>query len=145
MSPIYTRKVSGQTLIEVLITVVFITIGVIALARFQNYLSYDNSLSQQYGDATLLAQSKLDQLREFQVLKNTTGYTSYESIASGSSTTTGTSATYTITWNVTTSTNPDYKQATVTVSWTDRRGITKSVILVSNIAGVDPAYSSAVM
>lgn len=145
MTPMRARKVLGQTLIEVLITIVFITIGVIALARFQNYLSYDNSLSQQYGDATLLAQSKLDQLREFQVLNNTTGYTSYQSIASGTSTTTGTSATYTLTWSVTTSTNPDYKQATVTVSWTDRRGISKSITLVSNIAGVDPAYSSAVM
>lgn len=135
----------GQTLIEALVTLVFIAIGVIALIRFQNYLSYDNSLSQQKGNATILAQSKMESLIDFQVLNNTSGYTSYQSIASGSSTSAGTTTTYTITWTVTTNTNPDYKTITVTVSWTDRRNTAQSVTLVSRVAGIQPSNSAAVM
>lgn len=138
-------KRNGQTLIEALVTIVFIAVTVIALVRFQNYLSYDNSLTQQKGDATTLAQSKLESLRDFQVLNNTSGYTSYQSITSGTSTTTGATAVYTITWTITAYTNPAYKTIDVSVTWTDRRGIAQSVRLVSNVAGIEPANSAAVM
>jgi Tfp pilus assembly protein PilV len=135
----------GQTLVEALITLVFISVTVIALIRFQNYLSYDNSLSQQKGDATMIAQSKIETLRDFQVLNNTSGYTSYQSIASGSSTTTGKTAVYTVAWTITTLSNPTYKTIDVTVSWTDRKGIAQSVRLISHVAGIEPANSAAVM
>ena len=135
----------GQTLIEALITVVFIAVTVIALIRFQNYLAYDNSLSQQKGDATILAQSRIEVLRDYQVLNNTTGYTSYQGISSGTSTTTGATAVYTVTWTVTSFTNPTYKSVDVNVTWTDRRGVAQSVRLISDIAGIEPANSAAVM
>jgi type IV pilus assembly protein PilV len=139
------KHITGQTLIEVLVTVVFISISVIALIRFQSYLSYDNSLSQQKADAITLAQSTIEQLRDFQVLNNTSGYTSYQSIASGSSSSTGTSATYTVTWTVTAYTNPTHKAIDVTVSWTDRQGTAQSVRLITDVAGIEPANSAAVM
>src|SRR3990167_110959 len=113
---------NGQTLIETLVTLVFISIGVIALIRFQNYLSYDTSLSQQTEDATIIAQSTIETLRDYQVLNNTTGYTSYQSISSGTSTVTSVTTTYTVNWAITSTTNPTYKNIDVTVSWTDRRG-----------------------
>lgn len=139
------KYVVGQTLIEALVTILFISISVIALIRFQNYLSYDNSLSQQKADAITLAQSTIENLRDFHVLNNTSGYTSYQSIASGTSSSTGTTATYTITWTVTASTNPTHKEIDVTVSWTDRRGTAQSVRLISDVAGIEPANSAAVM
>ncbi len=145
MKIIFTSNHRGQTLIEALITLVFIAIGVIALIRFQNYLSYDNSLSQQKGEATLLAQSQIETLSEFQVLNNTGGYTSYQGISSGSSTVTGTNAVYTVTWTVTTTASPAYKTIDVTVSWTDRRSTAQSVRLISHVAGIEPANSAAVM
>jgi Tfp pilus assembly protein PilV len=135
----------GQTLIEALVTMVFIAVTVIALIRFQNYLSYENSLSQQKGDATVIAQSRTESLRDFQVLNNTSGYTSYQGITSGSTTTTGSTATYTVTWTVTSSTNPTHKVIDVDVSWTDRRGTAQSVRLISDVAGIEPANSAAVM
>lgn len=139
------HKENGQTLIETLVTLVVIAIGVIALIRFQNYLSYDNSLSQQKADATTIAQSQIESLRDYQVLNNTSGYSSYQNIASGSSTVTGTTTTYTVNWTITSVTNPTYKRIDVTVSWTDRRGTAQSVRLISNVAGVEPANSAAVM
>ena len=138
-------KDRGQTLIEALVTMVFIAVTVIALIRFQNYLSYENSLSQQKGDATVLAQSKVESLRDFQVLNNTSGYTSYQGITSGTSTTAGSTATYTVSWTVTSSTNPTHKAIDVTVTWTDRRGTSQSVRLISDVAGIEPANSAAVM
>lgn len=139
------KKIVGQTLVEALVTVVIVALGVIALVRFQNYLSYDNSVAQQTSQAQIIAQSTIENIRNFQVLNNTSGYTSYASISSGTSSVTGVSATYTVTWTVNTFTNPSYKRITVVVAWTDRRGTAQSVTLISNIAGIEPANSAAVM
>lgn len=139
------HKYRGQTLVEALVTLLFIAVGVVALVRFQNYLAFDNSVSRQKADATAIAQSRMETLRDFQVLNNTSGYTSYESIASGSAVVTGSTATYNVAWTVTTNTDPDYKDVTVTVSWTDRNGGSQSVVLNSRIAGIEPANSAAVM
>lgn len=135
----------GQTLIEVMVTLLFLAISVIALIRFQNYLAYDNSLAQQKSEATLLAMSELETLRDFQVLNNTAGYTSYQSIASGTGTSTGTNATYSLVWTVTSYTNPTYKMLDVVVSWTDRYGNAQSVDLTTNAAGIEPSNSSPIM
>lgn len=138
-------KQQGQTLIEALVTILVIALGVIALIRFQSYLAYDNSLAQQKAEATFLALQKIEVLRDFQVLTNTAGYTSYQSIASGTGTSTGVNTTYNLSWTVTTNNNPDYKKIDVTVSWTDRYNNSQSVELVTDVAGIDPANSSAVM
>lgn len=135
----------GQTLVEVLAALVIIVISVIALIRFQNYLAYDNSLSLQRSDAMLIAQSKMESLRDFDVLNPTPGYTDYQAISSGSSTSAGTTTSYTLTWTVTTNTAPDYKTITVTVSWTDRRNTNQSVVLVSHVAGIQPSNSAGIM
>lgn len=139
------RHTEGQTLIETLISVLFIAVTAIALIRFQGYLSYDNSLIQQKSEAAINAASKIGSLRDFQVLNNTTGYTSYQSIASGTSSVTGNYASYTVTWTVTSYTNPTYKNISVMVTWTDRYGVSQSIQQVSNIAGIDPQYSAAIM
>lgn len=135
----------GQTLIEIMVTLAILSIGIIALVRFQNYLAYDNSLTQQKSEATILAVKKLETLKDFQVLNNTAGYTSYTSIASGTSSSTGVNATYSLSWTVTPYTNPTYKNLDVTVSWTDRYGTAQSVRLISNVAGIEPQNSSAIM
>lgn len=141
---LYPRS-QGQTLVETLITVLFIGLGVLALIRFQNYLNYDSSLAQQRSTAARLAESQLETIKDFHVLNNTTGYTSYQSITTGSSTVTGTTATYTVSWTVTPFTNPTYKNVDINVTWTDRNGSNQSVRLVTNIAGVDPGNSAAIM
>jgi Tfp pilus assembly protein PilE len=128
-----------------LITIAFLAVSVIALVSFQSYLTYDNILSQQKTRALLLATSQIETLRDYQVLNNTSGYTSWQSIASGSSSVTGNTATYTVTWTVTSFANPTYKNVDVTVTWTDQRGTAQSVKQDVNIAGIDPQDSSAIM
>lgn len=139
------RRVCGQTLIEVLITVLIMAGTIVALIRFQDYLAYDSLLTQQKADAMRLASNQIETLKNFQVLNNTSGYSSYQSIASGNSTSTVNSTTYTITWTVTSYTNPTYKNVNVAVSWTDRNASPQSVSLVTNIAGIDPGTSGSIM
>jgi Tfp pilus assembly protein PilV len=139
------KAISGQTLIEALIAVLFIAGAAIAIIRLQSYLSYNNSVAQQKGDAVILAISKIEELRNFQVLNNTSGYTSYQSIATGTSTTTIANTNYTLTWTVTPNTSPTYKNLNVLVSWTDRTGTAQSIRQISIVAGIDPQNSSAIM
>jgi Tfp pilus assembly protein PilV len=136
---------SGQGLIESLIAMLIIFGTIVALMSFQATLAYNDNVSAQQTDATILAVNELENLRDFQVLNVQAGYAAYTNIASGTSTSTGASATYTIVWTVTAFTNPTYKNISVTVTWTDRRSISHSVNMVTNVAGIDPSTSSSVM
>ncbi len=135
----------GLTLIEVLITLVLISFSVIALIRFQSYLVYDNSVVQQKNDAIILATKQQETLRDFQVLHNTTGYTSYQSIASGSANIVNTTTTYSLAWTVTPFTNPTYKLIDIIVSWADRYNNYQSMRMITIVAGIDPSNSAVIM
>lgn len=132
----------GQGLIEVLLTLLILAGTTIALIRFQANLSYSNGVAQEIADATQLGVKQIETLRDFTVL---TGSPSYQTIASGTSTVTGSETTYTLTWTVTTFTNPNYKSLDVTISWTDRRGVARTVRLISQVAGINPANSAAII
>lgn len=136
---------SGNTLIEALVTILFIAFSVIALVRFQHYLAYDNSLAQQRAEATEIGMSKLESLRDFQTLNTTSGYFAYQDIASGTSTVNGINATYSLSWTVASFVNPTYKTIDLTVSWTDRNNGSQSVRLITYVAGVEPSNSAVIM
>ena len=106
---------------------------------------YYADLSKQQAEATVLAKTKMADLRNFQVLTTTPGYNAYSDIISGSSATIGSNATYTTTWTVTTNTSPAYKTINMIVSWLDRRGTTKNVNLTSIISQIDPETSGALI
>jgi len=140
----FSHTQDGASLVEVLATAVIIALSATALIRFQNYLSYDNMLTRQKGEATVLAQKQLETLMDFEVLTNTTGYTSYQSIATGTTATTLNSTAFTISWAVSSYTFPTYKNVNINVSWTDSRGLAQSVALDSDIAGIEPAFSAII-
>jgi Tfp pilus assembly protein PilV len=139
------NKQSGQGLIEILIVCIIVVICTVSLAIFQASLSYKDSLALQRSDATVLALSQLESLRDFQVLNTTSPYAAYSDIASGSSTSNGVNATYTITWTVTTVASPSYKVLDVSVTWNDLRGVGQVIRLTTNVAGVEPVFSATVM
>lgn len=136
------KKLKGLGLIEVMMTLLIIAGSVVALLRFQSYLAYENNLSNQKAIATQIANSKVESLRDYSAL---TGSNSYANIASGTSTQTGSNTTYTLTWTVTSFSNPTYKTIDVTVSWTDQHNATQSTRLISTIAQVDPGTSATIM
>ena len=129
-------------MIEVMMTLLIIAGCVIALVRFQNYLVYSNSVANQKSTAYQLALNQIETLRDYSAL---TGSNSYANIASGSSTNAGVSATYTITWTVASYVNPTYKNIDVNITWTDRYGGAQSERLITNIAQIDPSFSSTIM
>lgn len=135
----------GFSLVELMITVLIIGISVIALMRFQGNLGYSNLLSQQRTAALRIASSRLETLRDFQVYNTLSGYSAYVGIASGSSSVTSGGTAYTVTWTVTSYTNPTYKNIDVSVSWTDRNSTSQSVRLIENVAGVDPSLAATMM
>ncbi|MES2217504.1 MAG: hypothetical protein V4501_03735 [Pseudomonadota bacterium] len=139
------HKQSGQGLIEILIVCVIVTIACISLMKFQAALSYKDSLALQRSDATVLALSQLETLRDYQVLNTQSPYTAFSSIVSGSSTSVGTNTTYTITWTVTPVASPVYDSINVVVSWTDKVGTSQSVTLTTNVAGLTPVFSATVL
>lgn len=142
----FSRKQKGQGLIETVITLLIISGGVVALIQFEHNLTFGNTLSQQQAEAAILATGKIEALRNFGVINNTAGYNSYQSIATGTSTSNGSNATYTLNWTVTTSTTtPTYKTVDLTVSWTDINGGAQSIRLTTNIVGLDPALQANII
>jgi Tfp pilus assembly protein PilV len=133
----------GQGLIEALMIAVFVGVNVMALISLQNYLTYTTSLAQQQSNANLLAESEIELLRDFGVLNTTSGYTAYQQIVTNSSSSTLGNTTYTLNWTVTPASGLAYVTVSVSVSWTDRRGLAQSARLITNIAGVDPALPAS--
>ena len=141
----FKRKLIGIGLIEVLISVAMIAICILALTRFQSGIAYSDLMSRQQSEATILATNKLESLREYQVIAVTAGYAAYASILTGTSNVVGSNATYTLSWTVTSYTNPTYKTVDLTVSWPDSRGSSQNVKLSTRIAGLDPSLSGAII
>ncbi len=135
---------AGMGLIETLLILLFVTIGVVALVTYQHQLSADTNNARQQFDAVILANKQMETLRDFSVLNTTNGYTAYSDIGSGTSSATVGNTAFSIAWTTVTNTTPNYKTVTVTVSWTDRFGTSRSVQINSQIAGYDPASSAAI-
>jgi Tfp pilus assembly protein PilV len=138
-------KTRGEGLIETMVTFMLIGFGIMALIRFQNNLTYNDNVAQQQADATILAVNKIEALRDFWVLNTQAGMQAYQDIVTGTGTSTGINTTYTLTWTVTTFTNPNYKTIDVSVTWTDRYNASKTIRLISRVAGTDPLNSAWIM
>lgn len=141
---VYRSSSSGFGLVEVLLVILFVSIAAVSLMKYQQYLSYITDNAKQQSDASILASKQMENLRDFQVLTTTAGYTAYANIASGSSSATVGNTAYAIAWTVTTNASPAYKTINVTVSWTNRFNNAQSIQLSSQVAGVDPALGAGI-
>lgn len=135
----------GMTLIEVLIALAILATGVIVLVKFQGDLLRNVSQSQQQSEAMVIAEGKMDELRNYSVIETTGGATAYDDISSGTSSVVGNNVTYTLTWTVTNVSSPPHKSIRVTVSWTDSGNKSESITLDSIVSPSDPAKSGEYM
>jgi type IV pilus assembly protein PilV len=161
------RARNGFTLIEVLITLLVITSGLLAYVAMQRGVFREANLSTGRVAATELAMAKLEDLRSFTALKTTTGLFAYQDIASnvGGSLPSGTVVVDNISFNrswtasnywypgsnsaaVTTAPTgnplPSYKLVTVTITWIDQNGESPSLALTGIVAAMDPARVSTI-
>lgn len=161
------EKQGGFGLIEVLITVLVITGGLLAYMALQRGVFREANLASGRVAATELALSKLEDLRGFTALNTTTGQFAYQDIAAnvGGTLAAGAVAVDNITLNRSwTMTNywyvgvnaapttgvpagnplPSFKLVTVTIAWTDHNGSAQTLSLPSIIAATDPRLAATV-
>ena len=134
----------GAGLVEVLVAMIILAIGFLVLIKFQADLSRGVSSVSQQLEAKAIAEDKINELRHFIAIKASTGTPAYENIASGSSSVTKSSTTYTVNWTVTEVSDPPYKVIRVIVSWTDQTNTAQSITIDSIIGEIDPQTSGAV-
>lgn len=146
----------GFSLIESLIALVIVSFGLLAIAGVHLKLSRGEDIARQRGEATRLAQEKLEELRSFTQLDAAAGVNSWGGMA-GSTDTISKSDDYhantvfTRTWQVLDSADDAWRRVRVTVAWTDRVAETANqtanaettLSFNTMIAKVDPFDSGA--
>ena len=139
------KNVKGYYLVEILITLVILSIGLLGASKLEAVMLGRTSLSKQRLQAITIAETAIEQLRNYQSLKSKPGLFSYEEIISNTSTTTGSNATYNTTWNVTDVTDPKYKIVDIVVTWQDTEGSQEQVQLSTIIEPNDPILSGSLL
>ncbi len=103
------KKSMGFTLIEVLISLVILSLSLLALAGLMVITTKNNSFGNYLTEAVTLAQDKLEELRAI----------NWNNIVSGADTKKGaTQIDFNRSWNV--STNGSIKTIEITVDWNDK-------------------------
>lgn len=129
------RLSQGFTLIEALIAALIMGVGALSFSNLHTRLAHSSSLSKQNDRAQIIAQQKIEQLRNYSSLTN------FDAIASGNDTITAENTSFNRNWTVTNNSAPDYKTVQVTVSWQTTEGTNESLTLDSSIARHDPKDS----
>ena len=117
----------GFTLLEVLITLIILSVALLALAGMMVTTTRNNASGNYVTEAATLAQDKLEEFRvsSWKLLLPTTGGPRTDASTKGS-----TGVSYARSWNIVQDNN--LKTITIAVGWTDR--INHSIRLVSVIA-----------
>ncbi|MFA5919891.1 MAG: prepilin-type N-terminal cleavage/methylation domain-containing protein [Methylococcaceae bacterium] len=145
MKKILHTKMAGFTLIEALIAALVVGVGMLGLAKLQGELFISSSESRMRTHALNLAQDKIE---EFRKVANQDLYSGFAGGTNANTETimAGSSANFTRTWEITNCPNSvACKQISVTVSWTDSKGVNKNVQLTSNVASTEPVKSGILL
>ena len=142
----------GFSLIESLIALVIVSFGLLAIAGVHMKLTRGEDIARQRGEATRLAQEKLEELRSFTQLDAVAGVNSWGGMAGATDTITNNpdyhaNTTFTRTWQVLDSVDDAWRRVRVTVAWTDRVNETANdettLIFNTMISKTDPFDSGA--
>lgn len=125
----------GIGLIEVLVTTVVVSLGLLSIASMQGNFLSESGENKARAEAQIFAEQKIEEFR------NTATEVQYANLASGTDTKTGQNAEFSRAWTVVDLTTPDRKSIVVTVTWTTGT-ITLSSELAWNMVGNAAIYSS---
>ena len=132
------KTAHGFTLIEAMVAMVILSVGLLALGRFQGTVTQVSAQSKARTEALRLAQAKMEQWRNFSTPSQWVLY------SSGSDIITGTHTVFARSWVLVENLSPAYKTMKVTVNWSDRSG-SQSVVLNSLSGKVDPMAAGQVL
>lgn len=153
------KRQKGFGLLEILITLVVLGIGIVGLVAMSKSALKVSQDGRRYETAMRLAESKLDEFRNFNgVVTATAPLTAYNQIASASAAVTLAGEPYAVSWTVTnqylngTSWQnvapsgyrlgyPGRKSITVTVGWSDNEGGSRSLQLVGSVSPMESLSS----
>ncbi|MEK8050469.1 prepilin-type N-terminal cleavage/methylation domain-containing protein [Ideonella sp. DXS22W] len=126
----------GFTLLEALVALALVAISLMGLMRLYSTLSRGEDDARQRGEAVLLAQDRLEQLRSYTSIDGASN--SWNTLASGSDTASSNTS-FTRRWTLGGASTDPMRAVSVQMSWTDRAGGTQQFSLDSVISRTDPA------
>ncbi|MFA6164276.1 MAG: hypothetical protein WC685_12710 [Methylobacter sp.] len=145
-SIIKTQK--GIGLIEVLIATVVVAVGLLAVASLQGKLMSSSGDSKTRSEARVLAERKIEDLRNNVTVETVNSVSGYNDIAVGTSTDSiaGTNASFTRSWTISGAAAPNRKKISVRVGWDgngdgDVTDADEIVNIVTEMAWINPANS----
>ena len=149
---IHHKKSSGFSLIEVMVSLVILSVGLIGTAKFQTAILKSGSDSQARSEAITIAQSKLEELKSYNTLAayndiQSSAYLISEAEDAGETlefVVAGTSASYNLDWSITENITPNYLEVAITVDWQDSMGSPQQVSINSIIGKSDPSLSGLI-
>lgn len=139
-------RAAGFSIVEALITLLILSVGLVALAKFSVSITREGGHAASRTQATILADQKLEEFRNYRDLATFDSYTSGSDVVgpTGSGTSiemNNINQAYQRNWTVTD--NGNYQNIDVQVSWPNNEGAyfinENTVTLQTNIARVNPA------
>jgi prepilin-type N-terminal cleavage/methylation domain-containing protein len=149
------NRQKGFGLLEILITLVVLGVGVVGLVAMSKSALTVSQDGRRYETAMRLAESKLDEFRNFNgVMTATAPLTAYNQITSASATVTLSGEPYSLAWTVTNQylngstwqgtapigyrlSYPGRKAVAVNVGWSDSEGQSHTLQLVGNVSPIE--------
>lgn len=125
---------TGIGMIELLITLLLVSLAVLGLGRSLNMSAQYATNTKASSEALALAEHKMEELRDF---STSSDYSANIVNSISAEEVTGTNALFSTTWEISEQSDPGYKEALVTVNWEDRDG-THTTTLRSIIADEEP-------
>ena len=154
------NRQKGFGLLEILITLVVLGVGIVGLVAMSKSGLIMSQDGRRYETAMRLAESKLDEFRNFNsVVTATAPLTAYNQISSASASVTMSGDPYSLTWTVTNQylngsnwqntapvgyrlSYPGRKAITVSVGWTDSEGQAQTLQLAGNVSPIESLSSA---
>jgi len=127
----------GFTLLEAMVAMLVASFGLLGLVGMQMSLSRSADVAKQRGEATRLAQERIEDMRSFTALDATEGQQSWSELAD-STDESATNVNFTRTVALDGSLSDPMRFAEVSVSWLDRANEQQSVVMRSVVSRTDP-------
>ena len=137
------RRSRGATLVEALIAMAVMAFGMLAIVGVQQTLRVNSDLSKQRNEATRLAEQQIEKLRT----DAGSGEAQFDAISigvTGPTTHSGNNADFTLERTVSKAADNRSLMTYVVVSWRDRTGEVRRVVMHDMLARVDPMLSGLV-
>lgn len=139
----------GFSIVEVLVSLVILSVGLIGTGKYQGTLLKNSSDVQSRSQAINIAQRKIEEIKAY---KNLTAFSEIkssdtliaEALDAGTVldfSTTGINTIYNLDWTVLENSNPNYVEIEVIVTWNESHGAPQQIRLNSIVSQSDPNNS----